>query len=263
MILLYGMLEAVSALLDFTIYPVVASVVMICAWIVTVGMLIWIFVGLWRSAKVHTDTFWRTATKTFALIGSVFTIFVTSAIALPQSIQFFKIATDSDDTLTPYSLRLEQNETELILQGAIRYGITEEIKSIFTSHPNIKLITLQSPGGMIGEADKLASFLSSKDVVTYVQTFCESACTDVFLAGSRRIIHEDASLGFHAPYVVGMPSFIFASAVEDQKETMRKRGIEESFVDKAFGLTGDALWHPNIPILLEAHVVHEVVREEL
>ena len=78
------------------------------------------------------------------------------------------------------------------------------------------VLCLESPGGEINEALKIAEFIRSRSIGTRVpaDATCASACALAFMAGGKlgsdsgegtvldRAIHPTAKLGFHAPQLV-------------------------------------------------------------
>ena len=115
----------------------------------------------------------------------------------------------------------------------------------------VSVICLDSPGGSIAEALKLADVLRNEAIGTRLEagTRCESACALLFMAGSFyahesglykwRIMHPTARLGFHAPslqvrdgqYSAETVTRSYALAMETLARTiedlMQNRGFED------------------------------------
>lgn len=115
----------------------------------------------------------------------------------------------------------------------------------------IPIICLDSPGGSIAEALKLADVLREEAIGTKLEAGarCESACALVFMAGSFfahesglykwRVMHPTAKLGFHAPslqvrdgqYTADSVTRSYALAMETLARTiedlMQNRGFED------------------------------------
>lgn len=77
---------------------------------------------------------------------------------------------------------------------------TELVESLFRkidegSHS--LTLFLESRGGDIREASKIAFFLEELDVTTVNLKDCSSACTIVFAAGKRRLARSNAKFTFH------------------------------------------------------------------
>lgn len=100
-----------------------------------------------------------------------------------------------------------------LLKGEIAGG---DAAKLAAADPPVRILCLDSPGGSMPEALKLAEFIRAMSIGTRVpaRTTCESACALAFMAGSilgddsgggtvtNRAIHPTARLGFHAPKLV-------------------------------------------------------------
>ena len=83
-----------------------------------------------------------------------------------------------------------------------------KIEKQLWSGDNDIVLHLESNGGEIPSALALANLLrsiteSGRRVVTYASSYCESACTIIFAAGSVRIARPDAEFYFHSVGVQG------------------------------------------------------------
>ena len=145
----------------------------------------------------------------------------------------------NDKPTLPVDIGLRENinriDCTFIISGDIKTGDSEIINDIILDlfelnrelyFPGIDMnpvshlfvACLDSRGGSFNEALKIADLFVRNGVATYVpnRSYCESACALVFLAGSifttvsyrdreymstRRILHENSILGFHAPFL--------------------------------------------------------------
>ena len=97
----------------------------------------------------------------------------------------------------------------LHLEGPIEYGDVERTTRIVQNLPRGRdaflVVSLNSPGGDVGEGLELAQLLQSLDmqVVTDVMTIdgqsgtCASACSYVFLGGTYRFLSNGSQIGVH------------------------------------------------------------------
>src|SRR5207247_8750334 len=99
--------------------------------------------------------------------------------------------------------------------------------------PEARILRLNSRGGRIGEAYKLRDIIGPRGMTTYTSSGCYSACTDVFLAGKERVVHQDARLGFHRPGLPGVWASLWDGEVEADARAMLATGVEPTFVARA------------------------------
>ena len=174
--------------IDFTTGTIIAPMVMICIWILAFLLTVWSLVGLWRSTNDNISS-WSAVVKFLVIIGWMqsFVYFVNSGI--PQVTEYTKIVFGINK-IGDYHLKVLNDGKELEISGDINFGLTNEVKKYFMQYPNIKVIHLNSRGGMLNEAKKLADYLKPKDLITYSTTYCQSACVDIFLAGKYRYLNK-------------------------------------------------------------------------
>lgn len=106
--------------------------------------------------------------------------------------------------------RVENVTCTISLSGEIVPGDAQELWD--TNPRNGDVLCLDSPGGNFAEAIKIAERLDGGVLATRLEagTECLSACALIFVAASwfedihipRRTMHQEARLGFHAPFVI-------------------------------------------------------------
>ena len=83
-------------------------------------------------------------------------------------------------------------------------------------------LCLNSPGGSYSEGLQIANFLLERRFRTMIEpnAICYSACALIFMTGNwtfegqyfpDRILHVTGQLGFHAPYIKGIPQKTYSS----------------------------------------------------
>ena len=84
---------------------------------------------------------------------------------------------------------------------------------------------------------------------------CASACTLVFVAGERRLLAPQASLGFHRSHRLGEGFGTGWSSVDHFVANFyRTRGVPEDFIQRALGTPGWDLWEPGRERLIQSGV---------
>src|ERR1019366_2571432 len=140
-----------------------------------------------------------------------------------------------------FSSTPEENQSNSYLQlsGEIKKGDAEKLaKTLVLSHPFGTFLYLDSPGGDIEEAMRIASLAKALHLATVVASggSCASACFFIFLAGEnhlatgkfdRRMPKREAGyIGLHRPYLKSDPFKKSGSADAEtrQHEVMKKTG---------------------------------------
>jgi hypothetical protein len=86
------------------------------------------------------------------------------------------------------------------IKGPLVYGDFERFKEVVTGSDRA-IIVLDSLGGKLGPAIKIAEYVRASGFVTYVESSgeCSSACSVIWLSGRRKFIEMGGIIGFHAP----------------------------------------------------------------
>jgi len=102
---------------------------------------------------------------------------------------------DEQDTIV-----ITERDDILYIKGHIGPNITNYILS--QNPKKIKRIILNSYGGKLYQALKIAKFIRNNNIDTYVgkNSICYSACTVIFQAGKNRIAHKTAKFLYHYAY---------------------------------------------------------------
>lgn len=178
----------------------------------------------------------------------------------PYLKEFWKIVT-GNDPLGTYQLTVLREGAELELSGPITFGATDAVKALFKTHPDIKILHLNSAGGRIAEARRLAAFIEARGLITYTATGCASASVLPFAAGRERLIGPDAALGFHQYTFPGMDQEDFEVEYDKDKKFLAARGIAPEFIDKIFEAPSDQFWTPSHEELFAAGYVTRYPQE--
>lgn len=229
----------------------------IAIWITVLFLSVWQLVGTWRSAtnySVHTNKKWGGLVKIAIVFGIMQLANTAHNKAIPQITEYWQIATDND-RLGNYQFRVLRDASELELSGHLGFGVTNETKKYLDAHPTIKIIHLNSEGGRIIEAKKLATLIEVKKLSTYTSSGCYSACILAYAAGERRLIDRNASLGFHQYSFPGAQQIDFLSAYEEDKKYLLSKGIQPNFVAKIFSTPNERLWKPSHQELFQSRFV--------
>ncbi|MDQ4087370.1 MAG: hypothetical protein M3177_05080 [Pseudomonadota bacterium] len=112
-------------------------------------------------------------------------------------------------------------------------------------------MALHSTGGLVDEADQIASVVRSRRLTTYVEVVCSSACTLILIAGTDRAATPNAQIGFHRPTLDGKDEGPDSPA----QNLYRAAGIGPRFTDRVFATPAASMWYPSFEEMLTANVL--------
>ena len=138
--------------------------------------------------------------------------------------------------------------------------------------PKVKTVSLASPGGLTLESRLIAALVRKRKLNTYVEQYCASACTQVFVAGRERTIGPQGELGFHQAVEleaqsktselvtpIARPLTLMTVFGINGNDTLRlayeQAGIDQAFIAKALACGHDDVWVPTIAELRQSHVI--------
>jgi len=156
--------------------------------------------------------------------------------------------------------------------GMILEGSFHKFDAVLRSAPDVRVVHLSSAGGYTIEARLMAALVRKRKLDTYVEFYCASACTQVFVAGRQRVIGPLGQIGFHQAVQVGDRGM----AGKVRPRTYRKltqttvfgvngndtlrlayelADVDPAFIDKALTYGHENMWLPPAKELLEARVI--------
>ena len=163
----------------------------------------------------------------------------------------------------------------------IKLGHDDRLLKVLEKNKNIKLLKLESSGGNIDVAKRMANIIIDAQLDTHVDKLCSSSCVRLFLAGHTRTANLGAQIGLHRSswsadgmeiyyeeykdeYKWETP-FEFSSWVygETQKdfyelaEYFSERGVASYVIGKTYRLGADEMWFMRRKELLKSGVLTE------
>ncbi len=220
----------------------------------------WQMVGLWRAARNSLATgcgrLWGRCTQGIVVLGLVVTL-ITVPFWVPAYTEMAKVALRTE--AYRYTVSLSPDGNMLRVEGGIGLGLAQAVAQQLRTHPGVEVVGLSSQGGLLGEARKLQALIERRGLSTYAVDHCQSACTNIFLAGSQRMLHKDAQLGFHRGHIPGLPDMMAQGENDLDKRYMLAHGVAQPFVDKAMGTPAYEMWTPTTEELVQAGVVTDIV----
>lgn len=250
---------AIGFAVDGNMNPVILLVAMDTSYAVVLAVLLWQFVGLWRSARHHKARtgrkFWATVAQCLVVLSVVqggYIIFNAGR----QSIVLGKIIAGTDP-LSKFDIKVAGGKA-MQIGGYIAFQMVDRFDDLLKRNPGILVVDINSPGGRVGPARHIRDAIVAHKLNTASDTLCASACTIAFMAGKARIIAVGAKLGFHQYRFIGLNSAQVLLSEREDMAFFRRQGVTESFIAKAFATPSSALWEPTYQELMDAHVVTHV-----
>ena len=204
---------------------------------------------------------------------------VTPAAARP-AIAAPKPTTPAAANVTP-QIFLSADGTIVYMIGALTDDSFLRFDSLLLTAPKARTVFLASPGGLTIEGRLIAALVRKRHLDTYVENYCASACTQVFVAGRERTIGPEGELGFHQAVGVdetGETSALAAASTRhlspltvfgiNGNDTLRlayeQAGIDPPFIAKALARGHEDMWLPSAAELTASHVItRRAARSEL
>jgi hypothetical protein len=259
LIAVLGVMAAAFQGTDFNPYSLAGYLVLV--WLLLIGWSVFHLVGVWRSAtryrlekrQQNKSAVWGILAQIALILGGINLVAQVLKDGVPQLRETWRVAFENDPSIPDYTIRVMRNGTELEIAGGFKYGLAGDVAKVLQASPQVKVVHLNSIGGRVGEAKKLARLIREKGLDTYTSRQCASACTIAFAAGRQRWIRTAAKLGFHRGSFAGQE---FSDAL---RTAMLEVGYERAFVDRAMTYPSDKMWYPSAAELQAAHVVSGVV----
>lgn len=230
--------------------------------ILTSGPLfIWQIVGLARSAKrcqksgktnASTNLLWVVITLLATL-----NIYYNYLFTTPFVIEFYQIS-QSDKHYPEFVVKVLPSGKEIEISGGIRTGSADKFIALLECTPYVETIHINSSGGRIKEALKIAQLIHRNGLNTYVSTSSESAGSLIFLAGKKRFAKKSSKLGFHSASYAGFSEKDLNITVGETEKRLKEIGVNQNFVEKIKGTKPSEMWYPDIATLLVEKVVTDI-----
>ena len=163
----------------------------------------------------------------------------------------------------------------------INWDDAETLEELLRKNSNVKVLHLESYGGLTEAAQHIADVVIDYELDTYVDGECSSSCVTIFLGGEKRTLARGSWLGFHKTYwsSESMEEYYESEKVEEEWESpfefsewvyadtqeqilkdfeyMLERGVTPAFAIKTLRADSDDMWYPRRKELVAAGVVND------
>jgi hypothetical protein len=153
---------------------------------------------------------------------------------------------------SPYQFHLLMGGEVLEIAGSFSWSVPQNLQVALEAAPQVHIVSLNSPGGHVAPAMEVAEMIHSRGLATYVDRFCASACTLVFLAGRERWLAPGARLGFHQARA---PGFSTADADAVLQAAYERFALPSAFIARALRTPPTDLWFPKLAELHAAQII--------
>ncbi|MFZ6655344.1 hypothetical protein [Undibacterium sp. TJN19] len=236
----------------------VLSMVSLLTLVLTMLVWCWSFTGIWRSARKHARRGGSSGAAVVAqLIVALNVVYMASNIVnsiAPQMREYFLIATGNDD-MKIIEISHSPKGDSLYLKGILGTGSADKFAAELAQTSQVRFIVLNSGGGRLLEAERIADLVRQRRLDTYVEGLCASACTYVFLAGKDRAATVNAKIGFHQPSFPGMDADAVKGVTKTMLDKYRGAGLPEAFLQRVGNTRAEDMWFPTREELIAANVV--------
>jgi hypothetical protein len=154
----------------------------------------------------------------------------------------------------PFQLRLTPDRAVLEVFGSFTPQMPQDLEAVLSQNPALKIVRLESPGGRLGPALRVAALFQKHGISTYVAHYCASACTLAFLAGRQRWAAPDATVGFHRARMENGSPEQFDAANRILRESYAKFGVPDAFIAHVMQTPPEELWAPTAAELRGVHI---------
>ena len=242
--------------------PTWALLSMLLVWLVTLAAVSWQIVGAWKSASNYQrqkhPSYWGALAKVTLVIAALRTLGAFGYTGIPQLQETYQIYM-GDESVGKHAFRVMRNGRELEFSGGISFGVAREFAQFIAAMGDLQTIHLNSIGGRIGEAQRIATLIKSKGLDTYVAGRCLSACTIIFLGGRNRLIAPGAKLGFHQPSFPGLTADERDRVIAAEEARLKQLGVSSAFARRANTAPPEDMWFPSPSELLAENVATRIV----
>jgi hypothetical protein len=237
---------------------------LVAIWLLGTLLTLWQAVGVWRSAIRYRRSgkrFWGGLAQTVTLLGAAQYAYGFATVGAPQLAGIYEIVS-GDAKVGPHQFHILAGGQTLDFAGGITFGVADEFEHFLAAMTNVRTVRLNSHGGRILEAQKMADIIKRRNLATFVAGDCLSACTIVFLGGSQRFMLPAARLGFHQPAFRGMTASDRSAAISTEVARLQRFGLSHDFAVKANTAAPSSMWYPDKDELLREHVVTRLVNPQ-
>lgn len=223
------------------------AIVLLVGFPLLVALNVWCIVGAWRAAHNYLhdggSPLWGWLARITLVLGTLQLLVSVLFGFLPNVGEYWKMARGIDP-IGQATLSFSADGRSLRLKGVIGMGDGDRLRTLLDSEGarEVRRVELESPGGRVREAEKMAAAMKTHGHTSRVVGTCASACTLVFLAGKQRQMTPGGRLGFHRAST-GTYNPVFEELANQQlANTYRDLGLPESMIETTLRTSSRSMW---------------------
>ena len=172
--------------------------------------------------------------------------------------EFLTIVSDADPKAT---VELFEGGHEIVVEGEMGFGTTNRVRALLAENPQVRLVSLTSPGGRAAEGFALMHEIEARKLNTLAWQTCMSACTAAYLGGVQRFATAETQFGFHrSGFHWRKDDGQLSESDHKLVARMRELSIDERFITRSIEPSIHGLYEPRVHEAVAAGIVTEVWR---
>lgn len=100
--------------------------------------------------------------------------------------------------IAPATVWYDAETGRVVVRGVLQRGSATRFRDVLESAPLARVVELESPGGLVWEAEWISKQIEARRMDTLIVRSCASACVDIFASGQERLMHARATVGLHS-----------------------------------------------------------------
>ncbi len=237
------------------------AIAVMLGWPLMLALHTWCVVGAWRSAGRYLDrngsALWGYGARLLMGLGMLQIAASLLVGFLPQLGEYWQMARGIDP-IGRTEFHVTEDGSTVRLEGPIGMGDATRLDAILKAQPQLQRFELQSPGGRVYEAERMAEMIAGRSgASTTVVEHCESACTILFLAAPKRQLMPEARLGFHRASTGTYNPVFEELANKELEKTYRNLNLPEHFITRTLKTPSRSMWYPTMDELISHALIPE------
>ncbi|XHS77957.1 RDD family protein [Burkholderiaceae bacterium UC74_6] len=234
------------------------SAVLLIVWPLMLVLACWSIVGTWRAAVEYGEQSRGAlgSLASFVMLGALGAILLSSALFefLPRAGQYLQLINGSDP-LGQADMTMSEDQGHITIHGPLGMRDGARFLSLAATSPTLRSIEIESTGGRLFEAIRIADLIKDRKLHLRVAGACEDACALLFLAADHRQVMLSGTVGFRHPSA-GILSPLMNSVLKpDALALFRRYGAAEPVIANAFAGPAAQLWRPSRRDLVDADLI--------
>ncbi len=139
--------------------------------------------------------------------------------------------------------------------------MARKLKYNFSKYSKIDVIEINSAGGLMDEAMRVAKIIDKKKSLKLrAHINCDSACLIIFLAGEKRFADREMMFGFHAAEPIADMSSIYTEGIGQSVDAyLLKRGVPKEILIHGFSSEANKIYDVPAAKLYELGLIYKLL----